>query len=377
MFIEERRAAWAEISLGNIRDNYLAIRGLAPGCEVIACTKGDAYGHGIVRTAWELMREGVEYLGVATVGEAVQLRSAGINTRMVLLSPTPRENVKDVLYLGLIPVVTTLDEAKLLSSTVVQEGVKDDVPFFVALETGMGRIGFMPTDEAVGEIAALAALPGICMCGVLSHFATADEADLSYAQGQIGAFNGFCERLAGAGVDIGKRTIANSAGIMALPESHFDIIRPGIALYGIYPSETMDRGGLALKPVMSVKADIVYIKKVPAGFSVSYGRRFVTERESLIATLPIGYADGLPRATTGKGRALVRGRYVPIAGTICMDMCMVDVTDVPGVSEYDEVVLLGSQGDGVITAEEIATNAGTNTYEVVSRFGQRLPHKYV
>jgi alanine racemase len=171
--------------------------------------------------------------------------------------------------------------------------------------------------------------------------------------------------------------MANSAAIMALPDSHFDIIRPGIALYGIYPSDTMDKSVISLKPAMSIKAHIVYLKKVPQGTPISYGHRFVTERESLIATLPVGYEDGLPRNTHNKARILVRGRYAPIVGTVCMDLCMADVTDVPGVQEYDEVTLIGEQDGKRITAEEIAEFSDTNAYEVVCRFGLRMPRRYI
>ena len=376
MFTEARRAAWTEVSLGNIRDNYLALRGLAPGCEVIACIKADAYGHGIVKTAWEFVREGIEYLGVATLDEATELRSAGMRTKIVLLSPAPRANIKDVIDLQLIPVLTCLKDAELLSDAALRFGAKESVPFFVGLDTGMGRLGFLPSHEAANDIIALTSFPGITMLGIFSHFATADEPDLDFAHAQLETFNTFAQNLNDVGIATGKRTLANSAGMMALPESRFDIVRPGIALYGIYPSETMDKSIVELKPAMSVKANIAYIKKVPAGSGISYGRCFTTERESLIATLPIGYGDGLPRAVSGKARVLVRGQYAPVVGTICMDLCMADVTDVPGVEEYDEVVLLGEQGGLTITAEEIAKNSATCAYEVICRFGQRLPRKY-
>ena len=377
MFNELRRAAWAEISLGNIRANYLAIRALAPASEAIACVKADAYGHGIVKTAWTFVREGVEYLGVGTIDEAVALRAAGIRTQIVLMSAAPRGNTKDILDFSLIPVITTMTDAKLLSEEAVRNNVKKEAPFFAAIETGMGRLGFMPSLDSVKDFTALASLPGIRMAGVYSHFASADEPDLSYTYAQLEAFSAFCAQLSAAGVDAGKRTIANSAAVIGVPESHLEIIRPGIALYGLCPSEAMDAGAVPLEPAMSIKANIIYLKKVPPGFSVSYGRRFTTQRESLIATLPIGYGDGLPRAMTGKGHALVRGCSVPIVGTVCMDHCMADVTDVPGVSEYDEAVLMGRQLGSSITAEEIAESSGTNAYEVVCRFGQRLPRKYI
>jgi len=376
MYNELQRAAWAEISLGNIRENYLAIRRLAPKSEVIACIKSDAYGHGLVKTAWEMVRDKVEYLGVATIGEAIQLRTAGVLVDIVMLSAVPRGNIKDVLDQDLISVITTFEDAKLLSKAAKSFSAKKDLRYFAALETGMGRLGFMPTPEAQADIAAMISLPGIKMVGAFSHFATADEADLSFARKQLDNFNNYCACLNEAGIDTGKRTMANSAAIMDLPDSHFEIIRPGIALYGLYPSENVDKNILPLKPAMSIKANIIYLKKVPAGFPVSYGSRFVTQRESIIATLPIGYGDGVPRHTKGNARIIVRGMIVPIVGTVCMDQCMADVTDVPGVSEYDEVVFLGEQGGACITAEEIAADCDTISYEVICHFGLRLPRRF-
>jgi len=241
----------------------------------------------------------------------------------------------------------------------------------------MGRLGFMPTADALADIAAITTLPGIRMTGVFSHFATADEADLSFARAQIDSFNEYCAHLKEAGIAMGKRTMANSAAIMALPESHFEIVRPGIALYGLYPSDNVDKSVLPLKPAMSIKANIIYLKKTPVGFPVSYGSRFVTQRESLIATLPLGYGDGVPRHTKGNARVICRGRIVPIVGTVCMDQCMADVTDVPGVTEYDEVIILGEQDGARITAEEIAADCDTISYEVIDHFGLRLSKKFI
>ena len=376
MYNELQRAAWAEISLGNIRDNLLAIRNLARGREVLACLKADAYGHGLVKTAWELVRSGVEYLGVATIEEAAELKRAGVRAEIVILSAVPRGNTKDVMDLDLISVITTYEDARLLSDTTVRFGAKRELRYFIAIETGMGREGFMPTPEAFADIAAITSMPGMRMIGTFSHFATADAPDLSFARNQLNKFNDYISLLAEAGVKAGKRTIANSAAIMALPGSYFEIIRPGIALYGLYPSEDMDKSVLHLKPAMSIMANIIYLKKTPAGFPVSYGSSFVTRRDSLIATLPLGYGDGLPRHTKGNARIIVHGRYAPIVGAVCMDHCMADVTDVPGVREYDEAMILGAQGTASITAEDIAADSDTIPYEVVCRFGLRLPRKY-
>ncbi|MDR3305885.1 MAG: alanine racemase [Clostridiales Family XIII bacterium] len=374
MYNEGRRAAWVEIDLDSIVGNYLQIRKITPGCATIACVKADAYGHGLVKVAWELVKSGTEYLGVATLAEAVALRTAGIRTPIVLLSAVPRGNIKDVLDIGVIPVVTTFDDAQLLSEMVGRAGRKKPAEVFIAIETGMGRLGFLYTVKGIAQILQIQSdLPGVHIKGLFSHFATAEDENPSFALSQIDAFSAFENQLALSGLDPGARTMANSAAIMGFPEAHFEIVRPGLALYGMYPSEEMDKDVLPLKPAMSVKANIVYLRKVPPGFTVSYGRTFVTERDSLIGTLPIGYADGLPRNISGRGRVLIRGESAPIVGNICMDQCMIDVTDIPGITEYDEVVLLGKQGEREIPAEEIAELSGTINYEVTCRFGQRLP----
>ena len=377
MYNETRRAAWTEIDLSSIVFNYASLRTAAGSSEVIACIKADAYGHGAVKIAWELIKSGVEMLGVATLEEAVQLRSAGIRKPIVLLGATPRGNVKDLMDLMVIPVVTTLHDAEMFSDIVGKfssKKIKYDI--FVALETGMGRLGFVHNNDGIIDILSIAKLPGINIKGIFSHLATADESDRSYTELQIKRFNDFHKDLKAAGLEVDYKTLANSAGIINYPDAHFDAIRPGLSLYGMYPGPGSDREKIELEPAMSVKSDIVYIKKLPPWSGVSYGKKFVTERDSIIGTLPLGYADGLPRMLSGKGRVIVKGEYAPIVGNICMDQCMIDITDIPGVSEYDEVVLMGKQGDKEITAEEIAEKTGTINYEVTCRFGQRLPKVY-
>jgi alanine racemase len=235
----------------------------------------------------------------------------------------------------------------------------------------------LDNEESYRTIAAISQLPCLQIKGIFSHFATADEEDPSDALRQIEAFTQFKDNLSAAGVYCGMSTIANSAAIVTFPQSHFDAVRPGLTLYGLYPSEYIDKAALPLIPAMTVKAAIVYLKRVPPGFAVSYGMSYRTARESLIATLPLGYADGLPRLLSNRGRVLVGGEYAPIVGAICMDQMMVDVTDIPDVKEYDEAVILGKQGENKISAEEIAAKSGTINYETVCRFGQRLPKMYI
>ena len=377
MHNEARRAAWVEISLDHIADNFGEIKRLAANSETICCIKADAYGHGIVKTAWELVKAGTDALGVATIEEATSLRSAGIRKEIVLLSAIPRRNYKDVIDLNITPVLTSIEEARELSDTAVRIEPKNPISYYVAVETGMGRLGFQYTEKSMADIASISVLPYMDMKGIFSHFATADESDLTYSQSQLRLFNAFAMHLEKAGLISIKKTIANSAGIMMLPESHFDVVRPGISLYGLYPSEAVDKSRMTLKPAMSVKAEIVYLKNVPPGFSVSYGKRFTTTRDSIIATIPLGYGDGMPRILGNRGRVIVAGKFAPIVGTICMDQFMIDVTDIPGVKEYDEITIMGTQDGLEIPAEEIAAHADTISYEIVCRFAQRLPRIYV
>jgi alanine racemase len=376
MYNETRRAAWVEIDIGALNDNYRELHSLAPDSAVIAAVKADAYGHNAVKASWEFVKAGVNYLGVATLEEAVELRQAGIRTPLVLLSAAPRGNLKDLLDLKVIPVVSSYEDASLLSKTAVAFAGGKTMDLFLAVETGMGRLGILVDDEGLSTAADIARLPGVNILGLFSHFSAADADDPSFTLGQIERFDGIVSALADRGIRPDVRTIANSAGIIRYPQAHYEAVRPGIALYGLYPAPDMDDGMVRLRPVMSVRANIVLLRKVPAGFPVSYGHRFITRRESLIGVLPLGYSDGLPRVLSGKGRVIVNGVYAPLVGTITMDQTMVDLTDVPDVREYDEAIVLGSSGTLSITADEIAGLSGTISYEVTTRFGQRLPKVY-
>jgi alanine racemase len=375
MYKEALRPAWAEINLGNLDYNIKQIRQKAGGSETIGVVKADGYGHGAAAVSKVLLENGVKTLAVATLREAVSLRENGFTCPVVILGVTPDLYAGTLSEYNITPVTSSFENALAISAAA--EAADKTVEVFVKVDTGMGRIGFLPDDACVEEYKRISRLPNLKIKGLFSHFATSDEKDKTYAQRQLSQFNTIYDKLKQAGADVPVRTIANSAAIMEIPESYFEAVRPGIILYGCYPSQEVDRSLLSLKPVMSVKANIVHLKKVLPGFSVSYGRKFTTERESLIATLPLGYADGYPRYLSGKGRAIVNGVYAPVVGNICMDQCMADVTDVPGVKLGDEVVLMGSQGGLVILADEIGEKTGTINYEVVCAFGQRLPKVYV
>ena len=252
------------------------------------------------------------------------------------------------------------------------------VNIHIELDTGMGRIGYNPDDDgAIEDIKAIAELPNFKIQGLFSHFATADAEDKTYAAVQEQRYAVFYKKLADAGVKMPVRTLSNSAAIMEIASAHYDTVRPGIILYGCYPSDEVDRSQIDLKPVMSVKANIVHLKKVPAGTTVSYGRKWTATKDSLIATIPLGYADGFPRPYSGKGKVIVNGVEAPIAGNICMDQCMIDVTNVPYVRLGDEVTIMGKDGIHEILADDIAVATGTINYEIVCAFGQRLPKVYV
>lgn len=375
MLRETLRPVWAEIDLKNIEHNITVVKEKVGACEIIGVVKADGYGHGALETAQVLINNGVSSLGVGTLSEAIILREAGITCPIIILGLTPWAYHSELIEYDLTPVLASYTDTRVLSTLAVK--AKKTMEVLLAVETGMGRIGFMPTEGSITEITGIHRLPNIKIKGLFSHFAIADENNKSYSHWQLNNFENFYKRLEKVGVPINYRTIANSSAILKLPESYYEAVRPGILLYGYYPSDLIDKNTLEIKPAMTLKANIVFIKRVPPGYSISYGRKFTTERESIIATLPIGYADGYPRALSGKGRVIVKGQYAPIVGAICMDQCMIDVTDIPGVRKYEEVILMGSQSDKTITADEIAEKTGTVKYEIICRIGQRVPRVYI
>jgi alanine racemase len=377
MYKDARRPAWVEVNLSHLGHNIRAVQGkLAPGTDIIGIIKADGYGHGAVAVAQVLRENGITAFGVATLDEAVALRDAGAGEDIVILGLTPSLYADILAEYRLTPVVMAHENAEAISRAAEKAGRTLDA--YLAVDTGMGRIGLLAHDlTTIEEVRRISSLSHLKVKGIFSHFATADAADKRFARHQEQLFLAYAEAMRTAGIPVASRTMANSAAVMELPSTHFEAVRPGIVLYGCYPSAEVDPAALPILPAMSVKAAIVRLAKVPPGFSVGYGRRFVAERESLIATLPLGYADGLPRPYSPLGHVLVRGCVAPLAGNICMDQCMVDVTDVPGVSLGDEVLLMGSDGTHAILADDIAAATGTINYEVVCAFGQRLPRIYV
>lgn len=378
MYKDAIRAAWAEINVSNLDHNIKQIKEkVGPNKKITGIIKADGYGHGSVKVATVLRANGIESFGVATLSEAVRLREAGfVLEEIVVLGLTPDPYVDTIIEHRLTPVVCDFKNAQAISLAAEKAGII--INGFIAVDSGMGRIGYNPEDAAsVEDVKAIATLPNFKIQGLFSHFATADAEDKTYSAVQEQRYTVFYKKLIDAGVELPCRTLSNSAAIMEIPSAHYDMVRPGIILYGCYPSDEVDRSLIDLKPVMSVKANIVHLKKVPAGTTVSYGRKWTATKDSIIATIPLGYADGFPRPYSGKGKVIVNGVIAPIAGNICMDQCMIDVTNVPYVRLGDEVTIMGKDGIHEILADDIATATGTINYEIVCAFGQRLPKVYV
>ena len=377
MYKNALRPAWAEINLNNLDFNIKNIKSKIGDRELIGVIKADAYGHGSIKVAEVLRENGCKTFAVATLHEAITLRESGAKEDIIILGLTPDMYAEALVTYDLTPVVCDSANAAAIDAKAREAG--KTICGLIAVDTGMGRIGYLAEqpESAIEDIKKIAVLDNFKIKGMFSHMATADAADKTFSHQQETKYNKFYQAVTAAGIEIPMRTLANSASIMELPAIHFDACRPGIILYGCYPSDEVDINRLAIKPVMSVKANSVHLKDVPTGFSVGYGRKFIAERPSKIATLALGYADGYPRPYSQQAKVLVNGCVAPIAGNICMDQCMVDVTDVPDVKVGDEVIVMGTDGKNTILADDIAKATGTISYEIVCAFGQRLPKVYV
>jgi len=369
--------AWAEIDLDNLAHNVREIRRLAgKRTEIIAVVKADAYGHGTLETVETLLENGVTRLAVSMLDEAIQLRKISIDVPILVLNHTDFRRLNEVLEYNITQTVYSHEMAKALSEEALRHGTKARV--HIKIDTGMTRVGFKPGYSAVKDVVAIMKLDGIIIEGIFTHFAVADTKDRAYTLRQFELFESIIEELNRIGVLIPIRHVSNSGAIIQYPEMILEAVRPGIILYGIYPSDEVDRSVIDLKPVMSLKANVIHVKDVETGVSISYGRTFTTRRSSRIATVPIGYADGYSRLLSNKSRVLINGQYAPVVGNICMDQMMVDITDISGeVKAGDEVVLIGRQGDNEITAEEIDGLMGTIQYEILCIIGKRVPRVYI
>jgi alanine racemase len=368
------RPTRAEIDLAAIAANVKVACELAGATTaVMAVVKADAYGHGAVPVAWAALGAGATWLGVAVPEEGAALRAAGLQARILVLGPIAPEQAALVVAQDLDQCVSDPGQAETLSREAALRGRVQRL--HLKVDTGMGRVGLPP--RAAGAAAErIAAFPAVRLVGLMTHFAEADADDPEFTREQLARFEAVSRDLRAAGIAIPLRHAANSAGLIRHPDARLDLVRPGIMLYGCQPCATRRPGDPALSPALRLRTAISQLADLAAGTSVSYGRTFVAPRDMRIATLPIGYADGLSRLLSGRGQALILGRRVPILGRVCMDMTMVDVTHLPGVRVGDEAVLIGRQGGEEITADEVAGLTGTISYEVLCRVGPRVPRVY-
>lgn len=378
---------WAEVDLAAIAHNLRELRRRADSrARVMAVVKANGYGHGAAAVARTALENGADWLGVARLAEAVELREEGLDAPMLVFGYTPPADAARLIDYDLRQSVGSLEAARAYSGAAEARGRR--IRVHVKVDTGMGRLGMVPAadgstpgqsvDEAfLREATAVARLPGIQAEGVFTHFAASDSADLSSARRQLALFNEVLSALRSRGVEFEVRHAANSAAVIALPESHFDLVRPGIALYGLSPSAEVDLAGISLKPAMALKTRIVHLKAVPAGTGISYGMTYRTPRPTVIATVAAGYADGYRRRFSSRGRMLVRGRRAPVVGRVCMDLTMLDVGAVPDVAVGDEAVIFGRQDGEALSVDDLAAELGTINYEIVCGVTARVPRVHI
>ncbi len=369
------RPNWLEINLDILAENVMAMREFLDRrggrrAEMAAVVKAEGYGHGAIPVASAALAAGADLLAVAIADEGLALRSEGFDCRILVLGWTPPELMPAVVEANLTPTVFSLSDARALSDAAV--ALDRDVPVHVKLDTGMSRVGMPVSDETVGAILEIAAMPRIRLEGLFTHFAVADE-DPVFTRFQVRGYKHVCNRLALAGLDIPVKHLCNSAGILDFPDVAEDMVRPGITMYGVYPSPTVSRS-VPVRPFMTWKTRIAQVKELQPGDSVGYGRVFVAGEPSTIATLPVGYADGYPRGLSGGvGEVLIRGRRCPVVGRVCMDQTMVLVPEDLSPVAGEEVILMGSMAGETVDVEELSRKLGTIAHEIFTRIGPRVP----
>lgn len=353
---------WLEIDLDAVTHNIKTIRRIAgKNSEIMAVVKANAYGHDAIEISQVVLESGATWLGVGALEEGIILRKAGIKAPILILGLTLEDGVDWLLFYDLIPTVCDLQTVKALSQAAVK--YKKNARVHIKIDTGMRRLG-IKSEEALDFIKRIKKMNNIEIEGLYTHFAAADEEDKSYTELQFAQYKRVVDKLEKEGFRVPLKHAANSAAILDLSYTHLEMVRPGITIYGLFPLPLAKRT-TKLKPVAKFKTKIIFIKKVGAGESIGYGRAYTTTKETTVATLPVGYADGYPRLLSDRGEVLVRGRRAPIIGRICMDLCMIDVTNIPGVEVGDEVVLWGRQEGENISVEEIAEKTGTINYEII------------
>jgi alanine racemase len=366
--------SWAEIDLDAIAFNVQAIRRqVGPDVEIMPAVKANAYGHGAVPVAKVALQAGATRLAVHRAIEGSELRQGGVDAPVLVMGYTPPEGAPLIAQFGLTASLMTLEFAQALSAAA--GGLGRSLPVHIKVDTGMCRYGLMP-GEVLEFARKLITLPHVSLEGIFTHFSTADSLDQTHVRRQLAVFKDVLETLHGAGIEIPLPHAANSAAIMRLPEAYFKAVRPGIAFYGMQPSAEW-APTFEIHPALTLKSRVCRVRTLPVGSGVSYGRTFITPRETVAALVPVGYGDGFHRILSNKAQVLVRGRRAPLMGRVCMDQFVVDVSDIPGVQLEDEVVLVGSQGAETLRAEEVAQLAGTINYEVTTSLLPRVARLYL
>ena len=369
--LKRRSASVAEIDLAALGTNLQRVKERIGSRKILAMVKANAYGHGAAAVSRFLAENGVAMLGVAYLEEGIALRKAGVRLPILLMTGCPIEQIPEIVHYRLIPVIFDLESLLALSRYVKQKNKR--APVHIKLDTGMGRLG-LPVPEALSFIQKAVDEKGIRVEGILTHFADADLKDPSFARRQLRRLKTIRDSLQKEGVQIPYCHLANSAAIMRFGAAHFNLVRPGLMLYGYSPLE--GKSPVPLKPILQVRTRVIALKKAPAGSPISYGRTFITKRESLVATVSIGYADGYPRLLSNRGIMIAKGRRVPVIGRVCMDMTMIDVTEAPSLAVGDWVTVIGEEGDEAVWADELARLSETIPYEILCGIGDRIPRIY-
>lgn len=369
------RPAWAEIDLDAIAYNTRNIKKLIGDKDLIAVVKANCYGHGVIDIIPTLLENGVSRFAVAMISEALEIRDNKITAPVMILGFTPLYLGEELINNNIEQTVYDLDYAKELSKIALTLNKKAKI--HIAIDTGMGRIGFLPNEKSIDNITEICSLEGIEVIGIFTHFSTSDEKDKEYSHEQFTKMLSVMDTLKKRGIDIPLKHVANSGAIIDLPDTYLDAVRAGIILYGYYPSDEIDKNNLALKPALTLKATITNVKTLEKDMYVSYGRTFKTSNETIVATIPVGYADGYLRKLAENGKVIIKGEFAPIIGRICMDQFMIDVTNIPDVKIGDEAILLGEKNGLKYNADDMAKKLDTINYEVTCMLKSRLPRVYI
>ncbi len=379
---------WAEVDLDAIAHNTRQLRKIVSSkSRLMVAVKANAYGHGAVAVSKTALTHGANALGVARIEEAIELRRAGIEAPILIFGYTHSAMATHLLQYDLIQTIYDMDTAKELSEVATRQNRR--LKIHIKVDTGMGRLGMLSpadsddwpgieyTGDPIAVVNAIAALPGLSLKGIFTHFASSDSRDKAYTESQFRRFVRFIQTLEANGIRVHLKHAANSGAIIDMPHTHLDMVRAGISLYGLYPSSEINMDRIALLPAMTLKARIVHLKAVSAGFSVSYNSTWQSSVPTVIATVAVGYGDGYARVFSNRGEMLVHGIRAPIVGRVCMDLTLLDVGHIQQVKVGDEVVVFGRQGDHCLPAEELAATAGTINYEIVTALTDRIPRIYL